>query len=33
MDSAFGAWKNRKFETGEEYIRALRSGNRDVIDG
>jgi predicted transcriptional regulator len=28
-----GAWKNRKFQTGEEYIRALRSGDWDVIDG
>jgi hypothetical protein len=32
-EAAFGAWKDRKFETGEEYVRALRSGNRDVIDG
>lgn len=28
-----GAWKNRKFKTGEEYIRALRSGDWDIIDG
>ena len=33
MDSSFAAWNNRKFETGEEYIRALRSGDWDVIDG
>jgi hypothetical protein len=33
MSSAFGAWKNRKFESGEEYVRALRSGDWDVIDG
>jgi Arc/MetJ-type ribon-helix-helix transcriptional regulator len=32
-EAAFGAWKDRKFTTGEEYVRALRSGDRDVIDG
>jgi predicted transcriptional regulator len=33
LDAAFGSWKNRKFTSGEEYIRALRSGDWDVIDG
>ncbi len=33
LDAAFGAWKDRKFKDGEEYIRALRSGDWDVIDG
>lgn len=33
LDAAFGVWKDRKFTSGEEYIRALRSGDRDVIDG
>lgn len=33
LAAAAGAWKNRKFESGEEYIRALRSGDWDVIDG
>jgi predicted transcriptional regulator len=33
LDSASGSWKNRKFKSGEEYIRALRSGDWDVIDG
>lgn len=32
-EGAFGAWQDRKFTTGEEYVRALRSGDRDVIDG
>jgi hypothetical protein len=29
----FGVWKDRRFQSGEEYIRALRSGDWDVIDG
>lgn len=33
LEAGFGAWKNRKFKTGEEYIRALRSGDWDLIDG
>ncbi|HEY5293997.1 MAG TPA: CopG family transcriptional regulator [Gaiellaceae bacterium] len=33
LDQAFGIWKDRKFKSGEEYIRALRSGDWDVIDG
>lgn len=33
LEIAAGSWKNRKFQSGEEYIRALRSGDRDVIDG
>lgn len=33
LAASAGAWKNRKFQTGEEYIRALRSGDWDVIDG
>jgi hypothetical protein len=33
MASAFGAWKDRRFASGEEYVRALRSGDWDVIDG
>ena len=33
LDKAFGVWKGRKFKSGEEYIRALRSGDWDVIDG
>ncbi|HVW89593.1 MAG TPA: CopG family transcriptional regulator [Gaiellaceae bacterium] len=33
LDQAFGVWKNRKFQSGEEYIRALRSGDWDIIDG
>ncbi len=33
LDAAFGVWKDRKFTSGEEYIRALRSGDWDVIDG
>ncbi|MFL5954901.1 MAG: CopG family transcriptional regulator [Gaiellaceae bacterium] len=33
LESAFGAWKDRRFESGEEYIRALRSGDWDLIDG
>jgi hypothetical protein len=33
LDRAFGAWKDRKFASGEEYIRALRTGDWDVIDG
>jgi hypothetical protein len=33
LNAAFGAWKNRKFADGEQYIRALRAGDWDVIDG
>jgi plasmid stabilization system protein ParE len=33
LEASFGAWKDRKFESGEEYIRALRAGDWDVIDG
>jgi hypothetical protein len=33
LDAGFGVWKDRKFKSGEEYIRALRSGDWDVIDG
>jgi predicted transcriptional regulator len=33
LRAGFGAWKDRKFASGEEYVRALRSGDWDVIDG
>jgi hypothetical protein len=33
LDRAFGVWRDRKFKSGEEYIRALRSGDWDTIDG
>jgi hypothetical protein len=33
LDRAFGAWKDRKFANGEEYLRALRSGDWDTIYG
>jgi metal-responsive CopG/Arc/MetJ family transcriptional regulator len=32
MKTAFGAWKNRRFSSGEEYVRALRAGDSSVID-
>jgi hypothetical protein len=33
LDRAFGSWKDRKFANGEEYLRALRSGDWDTIYG
>lgn len=33
LERAAGSWKDRKFQSGEEYIRALRSGDWDLIDG
>lgn len=33
LAAGFGAWKHRKFGSGEEYVRALRSGDWDVVDG
>ena len=33
LDLAFGSWKGRRFKSGAEYVRALRDGKWDVIDG
>lgn len=33
LDNAFGIWKDRKFKSSDEYLRALRERDTDTLFG